>query len=335
MPTGTSMRLSDARRIDPILTNIAQGFSQAEYGGSYFFPCVEVPVRGGQIISFDKAAFRTYNSRRVPGGNTKRIQTNYTGLPYALDNDGLEHPLPIEYLEDSDFVGIDWQKIAMDACMSGLTNNLEVEQAALLRNPAAYNSANILTLSGGSQLNTAGGAAPFSAIIRQMREAIRTKIGRSPNVMGIPASIIPALDNLTEIRNRLQYTSSASATLDMLAAWYDFDKVVLLGSMQASEDPSETLTDIWGSDIVMAYVNPVALQPDAVITYQMNGKINRFSPSLGYTYTLKGHPFAKPRYWDENTDSWVFGAKLERKPVLTGVDGGLIVAGAIIRNCLA
>ena len=333
MPTGTSMRLADARRIDPILTNLAQGFNQSEYGGAYFFPTVEVPVRGGQIISFDKASFRTYNSRRVPGGNTKRIQTNYTGLPYALDNDGLEHPLPIEYLEDSDYIGVNWQEIAMNACMSGLTNNLEVEQAALLRNGSAYAASNVITLSGGSQLSTS--SAPFAAIVRQMREAVRTKIGRLPNVMGIPASIMPALDNLAEVRERLKYTSSESTTLDMIAAWYGFDKVVLLGSMQAGDDAAETLTDIWGDDIVMAYVNPVALQPGQRLTYQLGGKINRFTPSLGYTYTLKGHPFAKPRYWDENTDSWIFGAKLERKPVLTGVDGGLIVAGAIIRDCLA
>jgi hypothetical protein len=330
MALGLAMK--DVRIIDPILTNIAQGFNQAPYAGSYLFPNVEVGLRGGQIIQFDKAAFRTYNSKRAPGSNTKRIQTQYGASTYALDNDALEHPLPIEYLEDANFIGINWQTYAMNACMAGITNNLEAEQAAIARLSSNYASSNVVTLSGGSQLSTA--TAPFGTVIRGLKEQIRAKIGVYPNLMIIGAIVMPAIQELNEIKARLQYTSTESVTTAMLANFYEFDKVVVGSAISADNTPAEGLFDVWGDDIILAYVNPAALT-QTTINYQLGGNISRFMPSYGYNYIMKGHPFAKPQYWEPNTDSWIFGAKMERKPVLTGIDAGKIVSGALIKDCLA
>lgn len=332
MPVGSPLSIKDVRMIDPILTNIAQGYEQGQYMGSYFFPSVEVGMRGGQIVAFDKAAFRTYNSRRAPGSDFKRIKTSYSGIPFALENDGLQHGLPLEYLEDANFVGVSWDEYAINACMSGLSNNLEVQQASLLRTASNYAAGMTVTLSGASQLSTP--AAPFASLIRAGREAIRSKIGRYPNVLGIGAQVMQHIDQLDEVRDRLKYTSSESTTPNMLAAWYEFDKVVIGSALQAGEDAAETLIDVWGDDIVMAYVNPIALS-QSKITYSLNRKISRFMPSLGYNYVLKGHPFAKPRYLDEDSDSWIHTAKYERASVLTGVDAGKIIAGFLIKDCVA
>lgn len=50
----TQLSLSQARVIDPVLTNIAQGFKQSNLVGNLLFPQVPVAMRAGKIISFGR-----------------------------------------------------------------------------------------------------------------------------------------------------------------------------------------------------------------------------------------------------------------------------------------
>ena len=61
-----------ARVIDPILTEVAQGYKNADMVGMALFPYVPVAQRGGKIITFGKEAFRLYNTGRTPGSGTCR-----------------------------------------------------------------------------------------------------------------------------------------------------------------------------------------------------------------------------------------------------------------------
>ena len=74
------MALSTAgvRVIDPILSNVVQGYSNMDLVGKNLFPNVPVFASGGQIIEFGKEAFKLYNARRAPGGKTSRIQMGYS-----------------------------------------------------------------------------------------------------------------------------------------------------------------------------------------------------------------------------------------------------------------
>lgn len=327
---GTGMSLKETRVVDPILTTMAQGFMQSELVGMNLLPFAEVLTYGGKIIEFDRAAFQTYNSRRSPGGATKRIQTGYTGdRAFSLILDALEHALPDEQTSESELIGINWSQYAIDACMSGLTLNLEVEQAALLRTAANYATNNKIALSGTSRFNNA--ASTPSAIIRAGKEAVRSAIGVYPNVMEIPAAVLPGLQENPEIKDKLKYTSSESVTPEMLAQMYGFRKVVI--GMAIADDISGTPTDVWGKDVIMSYVNPAALASNR-LNYQTTQQINRFAPATGYTYVMRGHPLAKPKYRDENADAWIYGARLHRQPLLTGVSGGLINSGYLIQNAV-
>jgi hypothetical protein len=327
---GTGRSLKETRVIDPILTTMAQGFKQLELVGMNLLPFAEVVTYGGRIIEFDRACFQTYNSRRSPGAATKRIQTGYTSnTAFNLILDALEHALPDEQISEAGQIGINWSQYAMDACMSGLTLNLEVEQAALLRNASNYASNNKIALSGTSRFNNA--ASTPSAVIRAGKEAVRAAIGVYPNVMEIPAAVLPGLQENPEIRDKLKYTSSESITPEMLAQIYGFQKVVV--GMAIADDITGTPTDVWGKDIIMSYVNPAALGSNR-LTYQTTQQINRYAPATGYTYVMQGHPMAKPKYHDDNADAWIFGAKLHRQPVLTGVSGGLINSGYLIQTAV-
>ena len=92
------MTPSAARVVDPVLTSIAQGYKNSEMIASALFPTVNVPLRGGNIITFSKEDFMLYGSQRAPGENTRRVQFGYAGSPYALVDYGLEGQLPLAHL---------------------------------------------------------------------------------------------------------------------------------------------------------------------------------------------------------------------------------------------
>ena len=68
------LSLSQVRVIDPVLTQLAQGYKQSGMVGPALFPKVNVGQRAGKILTFGKEDFMLYASGRAPGENTKRIQ---------------------------------------------------------------------------------------------------------------------------------------------------------------------------------------------------------------------------------------------------------------------
>src|SRR5690606_18773494 len=102
------MNNQQVRVIDPILSNVAQGYRHPERVGFALFPRVPVKQRGGQIIEFGRESFKRYKTRRAPGSNTKRVQFGYEGKPFALVQDALEGQVPWEHMQDANQVpGID------------------------------------------------------------------------------------------------------------------------------------------------------------------------------------------------------------------------------------
>lgn len=93
MPQNTP---GQARVIDPVLTEVARGYQNAEMVGMGLFPYVPVGQRGGKIIQFGKEHFRLYNTARAPGGKVVRIASGYGSQAYALESHAVEEGVPDE-----------------------------------------------------------------------------------------------------------------------------------------------------------------------------------------------------------------------------------------------
>ncbi|PND29710.1 hypothetical protein C1I89_33255, partial [Achromobacter pulmonis] len=127
-----NMNTRQVRVIDPILSNVAQGYTHPERVGFTLFPRVPVKQRGGQIIEFGRDSFKRYTTRRAPGANTKRVQFGYEGKPFALVQDALEGKVPWEHMQDAAQVpGIDLGTEATNEVMEILSLALEIEQAEI------------------------------------------------------------------------------------------------------------------------------------------------------------------------------------------------------------
>jgi hypothetical protein len=81
----SQMNPSQARVIDPVLTEVARGYKHPERVGMKLFPEVPVGQRGGKIIQFGKDSFKLYQTGRAPGGNVAVVDYGYSGSSYALE----------------------------------------------------------------------------------------------------------------------------------------------------------------------------------------------------------------------------------------------------------
>ena len=290
--------------IDPILSNHARGYRNAKFVGDVLFPRVPVPNRSMTLLKFGKQSFRKLNTRRAPGSNVKRVQYGYESGNIALVQDSVEGVVPVEHQEEASKVpGIDLGAHAINMVLDSVDPGLELDTAQLARDPANYDVNHKLALAGAARW-TSDSSDP-GADIGNAKEAIRGYIGPRPNVLMLGPSAVKALKRHPKIIDRFKYTSSASLTLDMLAAYFELEKVVS-AAVYLPETAGDTTraTDIRGDDAILAYV-PQAGQ-------------NFMVPSYGYTYELMGYPQVETPYYARETKSWIYPTTTERKPYLVG-----------------
>ncbi len=304
-----TMNLKQVRVVDPILTNVAQGYSHPERSGHLLFPRVPVRQRGGQIIEFGRESFKKYKTRRAPGASTKRLQFGYEGKPFALVQDALEGLVPWEHMQDANEVpGIDLGAEAVNEVMNILTLALEIEQAELATDSGKYESSSKETLSGDDQWSH-DDSDPGEAV-DDYKEDVRKKVGLRPNVLGINGKTFARLSRHPKIKEQFKYTSSDSVTADMLAQYFKLRRVAVFESVYM-EEGDDDMKDVWPNKAVLAYV------PEQITS--------RRQPSFGYTYVLNGHPLTEEPYNERNQKSWIYPVTYERVPVLSGIDSGYLI----------
>jgi hypothetical protein len=313
-----AMNFSESRaQINPVLTSIAQGFSQNTLIGSVLFPRVDVPSRAGKILSFGKEHFLTYDGlARSPGAVTKRVQYTYGNQSYGLVDYSLEGSLPKEIQQEAMMpekgFTVDMAAISLSRAMDGLNLRLEMEQAKLATTLANYPASNRVTLSGTSQWSNAG-SFPIQAV-EAAKEVVRQAIGKKPNVGVMGAQVIAQLRNHASIVGRIQYTHGESITDAMIANLMGLDRIVV-GESIVSDDAGN-LSDVWGKHMILAHTNTAS-----AISYG--------TPTFGYTYNMRGYPFAEEAYYDKPHKTWVFPVSAAEQAVIVAPQAGYFFQNAV------
>ncbi len=310
------MTPSQARVIDPILSTVAQGYRNAELIGSALFPVVPVGQRGGKIITFGKEDFALYNTGRVPGANTKRVQYGYSGANYALESHSLEGLVPVELSQEAQVVpAINLGQGAVQRTKNIIDLRLENAQATLATTAANYGASNKTTLAGTSQWSdlTSGVSDPISDI-ETAKEAIRKQIGRRPNTGVMGAAVFAKLKQHPKVVDRMKYTGRDIATTDILASLFGVSQVKVGEAVYS--DAAGAMADVWGKFVIVAYSEVANLASMGLPTY-------------GYTYQLAGYPIAEAPYYDRNPKSWIYPVTDEVAPVIAGAIAGYLISAAV------
>lgn len=302
-----------ARVIDPILSEVAHGYVNASLIGTVLFPVIDISVRGGSVIKFDKSAFRLYNARRAPGGATKRIQIGYSSDPIALVQDALEGLVPFEHMDDADQVpGIDLGTEATTDTMDAMQLLLENEQATLATDPVSYDANHKVALAGTDKWSDYANSDPGTQL-DDYKETVRQSIGTDPNTLVLGVLVYKTLKRHPKIKEQFKYTSSDSITAEMLAEYFDLERVVIGKAVSQPENAPDDadFQDVWGNNAILAYV-PTSRRSVRV-------------PSYGYTYRLRGHPMVEQPYQDRNAKSWVYPVTYDRRPYITSMPAGFLI----------
>jgi len=303
-----------ARVIDPIITQVARGYSPVgNYIAEVLFPIVRVAARAGRIIKFGAEDFRIVNTARAPGANTKRAQFGYESDTFGLIDHSLEALVPVEIQGEAAAVpGLNVVQMSIRKVQNMMMLEREVAASQLATNAANYGAGNKVTLTGTDQWSD--DASDPLGDVEDAKEAIRQQIGVRPNVLAVGPKVLNRLRRHPKILDKLSTsTDRTPASLAQLAAFFEVDRVV---EGQAVTHDGTSFSDVWGKKALLAFSTPASMQ-------------DMGSPSFGYTYQLEGMPIVEESYLDRNAKSLVYPYTDAYKAVLTGATAGFLIDGAV------
>lgn len=301
---------SQSRLVDPVLSQVAHGYSNQELAGHHLFPSIHVGSTGAKIMKFGKEGFVLYATARAPGSRTARVQYGFATDPISLRQDALEAQVPRERWRDTiNAPTIDHGGRAVKNVMRSISLGSEHEQAQLAQDANNYAAANKITL-GAPTDYWDDPSADILGQVEDGKDAIADKIGHDPNVLLLPRAVYRKAKKNTAVKEQFKHTSGRSITIEMLQEYFEVEKIIVANTLMAANKDA-ALTRMWNK-IVMGYVPPESERDQEV-------------PSYGYNYVLEGHPLVEEPYYEKQTKSWIYPTEVEQRPYLTGMDAGYLI----------
>ena len=270
----TVLNKENYRVVDPVLTNLAQGYTNSTMVSDSLFPIVQLNTHKGKIPKFNKTSFITRNTYRASGALSNRIDdVNFELLDFELRENDVE--IPIDYLEEelsASFLKLE-QKVMMDL-MDILSLNKETEIAVYAQDSNNYAVSSTTDCS--SNLWDSGASTPIQ-VIKDAADNIRTKIGRMPNTAIIGASVYRALIEHPAIIDRVKFAGVRSVNIKVLSELLNIEHISIGYAQQTLDNIA--FTDVWKDNMILAYVDK-----------NEKKKRSEFNPSFGYTLQQKGCP---------------------------------------------
>lgn len=299
-------RLSKLRVVDPVLTNLAVGYSNEQFVGDQLMPFVPVDKEGGKIPLFGKEHFKVYATERALRAKSNRINPEDIGsVDVALDEHDLEYP--IDYREEAESA-FPLQARATHTVVEGIRLRHEAMVADMAQNPANYAVGNKVALSGASQFTD--DASDPEGVVSDAKAAVRSKIVKEPNTLVIGYAAWRVLKRHPQLKAILSDTRPRLVQIADLREIFEIEHIVVGRAVKAND--AGVTTDLWGDNLVLAYV------PRA------SGDRSPYEPSYGYTLRKKGNPVVDTRTEDgkieliRNTDIF--------RPFLLGADAGYLIS---------
>lgn len=299
-------RLSKLRVVDPVLTNLATGYTNEQFVGDQLMPFVLVDKEGGKIPLFGKEHFKVYATERALRAKSNRINPEDIGsVDVAMDEHDLEYP--IDYREDAESA-FPLQARATNTVVEGIRLRHEVMVAEMVQNPASYSVGNKIALSGASCFTDP--ASDPEGVVSDAKAAVRAKIVKEPNTLVIGYATWRVLKRHAKLKAILSDTRPRLMQIADLREIFEIENIVVGKAVKA--DDKGVTTDIWGDNMVLAYVPKV------------RGERSPYEPSFGYTLRKKGNPVVDTRTEDgkieliRNTDIF--------RPFLLGADAGYLIS---------
>jgi len=323
------MNLDQVRVIDPILTQLAQGYKNTDGVATFFAPSVSMNVRAGRTLTFGKEAFAAQNFLRAPGTNIQKISNEFGTRSFSLRQEAISWQIAEEVAAEAKngAAAIDLRAYAAKDAANRLMQSWEIQVASKVLDVTQYEAGNVLDLatynSGADQFNSP--TSDVEVLMDDLKEQVRSQIGCYPNKLVLSPDAFNALKRNKRIRDFMQ--RGVLVNEKTLAEIFGLDEIRVARRLKLGED-NASLENIY---------NNVAL-----LFYHPSGATDGFTPALdanygtpayAYTYTLAGYPISTPERF--NMDRRVFEGDIlvERSFELVGMgETGRCGAGAVLLN---
>lgn len=303
-------RLSNLRIVDPVLTNLALGYSNNEFVGERLMPFVWVDKETSKLPKFGKEAFKLYNTERGLRAESNRINPEGIGtMDLVTDEHDIEYPIDYREAAESAYP---LEAHATDVTQEVIQLRREKMIADMAQNAANYPAGNKIALSGTGQFTNA--ASDPLGVIEDGKDAIRQKTGKRPNTMIIGAAALKPLRFHAQLTDKIKYTGKGIVRLDTLRELFDIPDIFVGESIYSSD--ADVFSDIWGDNIILAYVAP---KPNAEGVERSAQR-----PSFGYTPRRRGNPQMDVRNPSGKVE--LVRATDNFRPYIVGAEAGYLIA---------
>ena len=270
-------RIDEFRMVDPVLTTVAQGYTNAAMVADKLLPVVSVSKLKGKIPVFGKEAFAVRSLYRAMRTQSNRIPPSDLTL---IDYETLERDVEtaLDYLEEEesfDFYRLEQRTAKQLVDMMLLAREKEV--ADYVQNPANFDASLKLVIDALTAFNDYTLNIDPVQIIMDSSAAVRNKIARYPNTMILGDATYRALVNHPKLIERVKYSGVSTVNTAVLSEMTGIRNVHVGLSVYTAD--GSTFTDVWSDNIILAFVDDSS-----------SATRSQYNPSYGYILQREGKP---------------------------------------------
>lgn len=306
--------------VDQVLTQISIGYPNNGLVGEALFPSVPVKKQSDKYYTFGREGWLPEDDFRAPGSVAREVTgaTVSTSTYFAVEH-ALQIPVTDEERKNADnplSPDRDGTEIITSKIMLGRERIIQT----FAHTAANYASGHTTTLSGTSQWNDYTNSDPIG-VLRTGKRAVHAKIFREVNTLVMPYLVMSTLEDHPDFLERIKYSERAIFSQELLGSILGFPKIVVpgVGINTAALGATESLSYLWGNEVVMAYV------PD---------RPGMKLPAYGYEFTWEGQTVDRWRENPRKSDIIRVSRSYDHK--MTAVDSlGKQIAGYLIIDAIA
>lgn len=304
-------QLDKLRMVDPVLTGLAQSYSNHNLIYKELFPVVQVAKQKGRIPLFGKESFASRETERAIRSKSNRMLPGDIEL---INFETQEHDIEvaIDYLENEESLNsLKYEKRLTRQLSDIIELTKEIEAAEIAQDPNEYSSGMSKVLTNDESIDSPVSPLDPIELIMEGKESIRSKIAIYPNVMVIGISAYKALIKHSTILDKIKFTGIQKVTKDMLCELFEVPNIII--GMAVTSSDNSSFTDVWADNVVMAYVD-------------QSNKENRteYNPSYAYTFQRQGMP-ETDSYFENGGKIKVIRCTDNYGMKLTGPDAGYLI----------
>lgn len=302
-------RLQNLRVVDPVLSSLAVGYSNASYIADKLFPMAMVKKEAGKIPKHNKQSFKQFSTLRALRAKSNRLNPEDRDfIDFALDEHDLS--VPMDYREADESDDLDVEQANTFLAMEGLGLRRELAASEIAFNPNSYDAAHKLALASSDKwsLDTVN---PLK-VISDAGNVIRRDIARRANKAAVGAEAFDVLKNNPFVLERMASNQLGILTPQLLAQIIGVEEVVVGDAIYVNAQGQSV--DVWGPNMLLYYSRPAG----------PNGKRSVYEPNFGYTVAKKAVEVDK--YDEEGGKVKNVRATMIYKTVLVGADAGFLIS---------